>query len=122
MDQIRSRIEEIRKLGTGERPDSTEGVNSASGRSASGTANAGTAQFALLLEQAQASLFGDETESAAAGSSLAALLGNTESPGGTDLSAGSLSETVLKQLSGSSQGEIDPALIARALELYKARK
>jgi hypothetical protein len=111
MDQIRSRIEEIRKLGTGERPERADAASGSGGTT--GTSGSGTEQFALLLQEAQASLFQDETETSAAGGSAIT---------GGGLTGGALPETLLNRLGGGSQGDIDPALIARALEIYKERK
>lgn len=104
MEQIRSRIEEIRRLGEAGNLQKQNATQAADATGGAGSA----ASFALLLEEAGASLTRDESGT---GTDLASIL---ETVTGNSLTAGQLT---------SNAGSADTtALIARALELYRKQQ
>ncbi len=107
MQEIRKRIEEIQQLGKGQNLSAASSASESKTEPAKGDPQSNEA-FSLALEQAIGSLIssGDVSGLGSGGVLSSSDVGNV---------------TNLIQKLGGTQADIDPALVAKAIEQYKSR-
>jgi len=107
MQEIRKRIEEIQQLGKGQNLSAASSASESKTEPAKGDPQSNEA-FSLALEQAIGSLIssGDVSGLGSGGVLSSSDVGNV---------------TNLIQKIGGTQADIDPALVAKAIEQYKSR-